>query len=728
MRNVLFSIIVLVASLTNASAQSDNPVSVKADLNGDGKADTVTLSIESGEDGALTGSSKYVLQVNDSIFRDIPDGILGDLRIEDIYTEDKYKEIILRMNPDSENPFDVIYSYDGKKVAEMVLLEGIVGEIYNGNIYVDCNKGFWTKTEKYKLNNKLRKLIHIPQDYYFVGLNIITTEAFAIYNSPEEKKELAVVESGEFARILVCRESKVKDSDDWYSVISKDRLLGWVKYSMIENRFREMDWDDGLLVTEADVDLDGDGKKEHVSFGGGRRDEMYEETQRMIRDCTILKIDNKAYEIRDSMSCLFSIIDLDKNDSFKEIDVNFINTTCFFNCQDEDNTGLKNLFGGNPNVHVLYSYRNGKTTKIGRMNGDVVFHPDGTIDVVDDGWLWTRTDKFKYNPETNKLDWAPKTLYKFEKEFGVRESFEIYKSPEDKTAVAVLNQGEIIKIIAADTIELDKFSYNPDCWLLIRNSKGIEGWYDGDIIGGKIFELQTETQKNNRLEFDTWYDSGHTKEISVKRDLDGDSIPEDIRLIPTEYLDPFYEGILKINNSSIEVGGEWFYVDIVDIDVNDGIKELDVDYPGPSADDSRSIYFFNDESIIEIGSFKHWPQYPGNGKVFVDKWWSFWSEKQLYVLDKQSHKLQEIPQVLAYLGIRTVVMESFPLVMSPDNDTVLATLGTGTSIEILACATSYREDEDNDIDYWYLIKSEKGICGWATERTYLYKLLLDSAD
>ena len=96
----------------------------------------------------------------------------------------------------------------------------------NGIVLADDWKGFWVITRKYRLT-KDQKLVHVPQEFYFVGVTGKVSKPLTLYQTRQSKKVLATLRVGSKAEIIL------SDAKGWYLIKSENRLLGWAKEESI---------------------------------------------------------------------------------------------------------------------------------------------------------------------------------------------------------------------------------------------------------------------------------------------------------------------------------------------------------------------------------------------------------------------------------------------------------------------------------------------------------------
>ena len=173
-----------------------------------------------------------------------------------------------------------------------------------------------------------------------------------------------------------------------------------------------------------------------------------------------------------------------------------------------------------------------------------------------------------------------------------------------------------------------------------------------------------------------------------------------------------YDYILRINSSEI-IGsfedGETNGFQIVDINKWDKYKEIAVHSPGSSSDDVYDIYWYDGSEIIFMKRLSRWPTFLENGIVYVDGWRGFWTQRDKFVLNNKTRRLELIPQYAYYVGIMVKVSTSFPIFRTRHLQDQVALLKENTEIELLMCDLN-NSDWQNQL---YLIKSSSNLLGWA---------------
>jgi hypothetical protein len=209
--------------------------------------------------------------------------------------------------------------------------------------------------------------------------------------------------------------------------------------------------------------------------------------------------------------------------------------------------------------------------------------------------------------------------------------------------------------------------------------------------------------------FFTYITSAQQFSFSDSLDLNSDA---KVDVISLDEGPDSYDYILKINSSET-VGafddGEPNGFQIVDINKWDKYKEIAVHTPGPSSDDVYNIYWYNGSEIVFMNRLSRWPTFLENGIVYVDGWRGFWTQRDKFVLNNKTRRLEQIPQYAYYVGIKVQVSTSFPIYRTRQLQDQVALLKDNTEIELLMCDLN-NSDWQNQL---YLIKSSSKLLGWA---------------
>ncbi|NRD50393.1 hypothetical protein D7Y27_26445 [Corallococcus sp. AB004] len=215
--------------LTGAPASAQNSEFVKSaqvDLDGDGKPDAVSLT--AGEDG------KFTLKVGGATLKgDASGNEVPGFQVVDLDTGDKWKELLVQTLGELDDGHRYfVYGYDGKAVKLLGNVHALTEAKGNGIVLVDRWMAFWQKRDKYTLDRKAWKLVHVPQELYAVtaepGKEVTATvkKSFPLTQSRTGSAVLATTAQG--SKVTVLAASVPAKGDVLYLVRSSTGLLGWV--------------------------------------------------------------------------------------------------------------------------------------------------------------------------------------------------------------------------------------------------------------------------------------------------------------------------------------------------------------------------------------------------------------------------------------------------------------------------------------------------------------------
>ncbi len=215
------------------------------------------------------------------------------------------------------------------------------------------------------------------------------------------------------------------------------------------------------FLTEAQVDLNGDGKSEKISISeitelGG----------------FVLKVDKISVRgktsAEDEKVDGFIIVDIDTTDRYKEIAVHTPGPS------DDDE-------------YLIFWYDGKLIREMGRLSRWPDFPGNGIVLVKDWMGFWSKTDKYLLNKKTRTLQLVPQELYYVGIEARIKETFPIYKSREGSDIVANLKPGSKIFILVCDPSPQGLINF-ARWWYLIKSETGLVGWtrLGSDTIRGKV--------------------------------------------------------------------------------------------------------------------------------------------------------------------------------------------------------------------------------------------------
>jgi len=100
-----------------------------------------------------------------------------------------------------------------------------------------------------------------------------------------------------------------------------------------------------------------------------------------------------------------------------------------------------------------------------------------------------------------------------------------------------------------------------------------------------------------------------------------------------------------------------------------------------SSDDEFLVYSYGGGIFKEMGRLSRWPMFPGNGIIYVDDWMGFWSKTSKYVQTNQ-RVLKQVPQEFYAVNQEGTVRESFALLTSRTDNTIMTSLKQGSRIVV----------------------------------------------
>lgn len=210
-----------------AFAQSSEFVkSAQVDLDGDGKPDAVTLT--PGKDGKFTLKVGGATVQGDAAGNEVP-----GFQVVDLDTGDKWKELLVQTLGEMDDGHRYfVYGYDGKAVKLLGAVHALTEAKGNGIVLVDRWMGFWQKRDKYTLDRKAWKLVHVPQELYAVtyapGEEVTATVKKSFPLTQGRTGSAVVATTAQGTKVKVLAASVPAKGEVQYLVRSSTGLLGWV--------------------------------------------------------------------------------------------------------------------------------------------------------------------------------------------------------------------------------------------------------------------------------------------------------------------------------------------------------------------------------------------------------------------------------------------------------------------------------------------------------------------
>ncbi len=219
---------------------------------------------------------------------------------------------------------------------------------------------------------------------------------------------------------------------------------------------------------------------------------------------------------------------------------------------------------------------------------------------------------------------------------------------------------------------------------------------------------------------------GQTKDTTVTVDLNFDSNTETVKF----RFEPNNMSFkLSVNNNDIT--GTFFDsydadVKIIDLNRNDGLREIQITGYGNSDQSDMHFYQFVNGKIVEVG---HLPsnfgiEVKGNSEITEYAWMGFWTAKLKYEFDYKKKSITKIDEEFYDVGQVCEVKNSFTLLKSnKDNMDISAVLKPGTKLYIIKADLTPKCNYDNgDPDDftcdWYYFETDTGEKGWCRLKNF----------
>jgi len=203
-------------------------------------------------------------------------------------------------------------------------------------------------------------------------------------------------------------------------------------------------------------------------------------------------------------------------------------------------------------------------------------------------------------------------------------------------------------------------------------------------------------------------------------DLNFDSREETVKL---KYVLDNLDFTLSVNNQSVSgvfMDAYDAVIEIVDIDRNDGLREIVVKGYGSSDQTECFFFHFKDGKIVKCGYLPSNLGIKADGSKILTEmnWMGFYSIENKYEFDSRAGTLTPITEELYEVNVPAEVKEEFTLLKFRNDDSEkAAVLKSGTKITLLKTditpACEYGTDARFDMMCdWFLIRTSDGREGW----------------
>lgn len=225
---------------------------------------------------------------------------------------------------------------------------------------------------------------------------------------------------------------------------------------------------------------------------------------------------------------------------------------------------------------------------------------------------------------------------------------------------------------------------------------------------------------------------------SLQADLNGDGRPETIRIQARgeEANSENTPVSFTLTVGGLSVSGKFeTYIEkclgfrLVRLDKDKPLRQILVVGFGVSDTFQSFLFEYNGKTLRQIGAFaESEPEITGNGVVYTGFWMGFWKRTEKYARDPRTGVLTATPQPAYAVGVKAKVKTPFALRFDHSATAPLvANAAPDTEIELLLCWNSPGMARDLSLEYmdrgWYLIRTAKGLVGWARLGTFREKVV-----
>ncbi len=214
----------------------------------------------------------------------------------------------------------------------------------------------------------------------------------------------------------------------------------------------------------------------------------------------------------------------------------------------------------------------------------------------------------------------------------------------------------------------------------------------------------------------------HASQSTLQLDLDGDGTPEKVMV---QARSGGKDQPLKVE---VQVGGQTLILSHFEeyeleapLELKavkpHGAKQqwLEVIHHGVSDFISHYFVSFKNGRLHQVGHLSGQGKVtvPGNGSITQTVWMGFWTRTIKHEIRADDSLVQLQPEFYA-VGVKGKVLKPFSIALNRSSDGVLARPRVGSEVEVLLFQRdeSKSNGEDDEINDWYLIKSETGFAGW----------------
>lgn len=237
-------------------------------------------------------------------------------------------------------------------------------------------------------------------------------------------------------------------------------------------------------------------------------------------------------------------------------------------------------------------------------------------------------------------------------------------------------------------------------------------YYNYDENSGKLYKYDMNTNEKKAI-YDYSTDKFNILNLERNVDIDGDGKADQIRF-------NIMNGVLSINGECINTiaGDDVLDFNVVDLDENDGHKEVYIKYSGDDAMNANLFFNYENGLVNDVGFVKSGdPAIDGSGKVvfknsasqffetsFVDKDYMYFKDNVLRIQQKELYKLGDISREDSNADSCQIIKPKKELNIYKEKDSKekAAVLEIGEEVKLIG----------SDLKNWVLVENSKGIRGW----------------
>lgn len=224
----------------------------KADLNGDGKPETISIRVRGQAEVKGPEPISFTLTVGSATLSErlsnYMEGCNG-FYITQIDSGSRIKQIAVVAWASNDYAQTLLYEYNGKTLKRIGNLEAEAEITGNGAVYIWSRMGFWLQTEKYTQDPKTRQLVIVPQAAYYVGVPTKVGESFTIRRDHAETAGVVgTVAPGSEIQLLLYwhgpgpTKGNHGQDNGWYLIKTAKGLVGWARFGVFQSKVSDLPW------------------------------------------------------------------------------------------------------------------------------------------------------------------------------------------------------------------------------------------------------------------------------------------------------------------------------------------------------------------------------------------------------------------------------------------------------------------------------------------------------